>query len=113
MPLTLSHSEHDGYVVITVGGELDLATAPELASLADQLTPTATNVIVDATQLSFCDSSGLRVLVLLANDRQAAGGVVAIVNAQPTVRRVLEITGLTGTVVIADSVAEVTATLGS
>jgi len=101
MPLTLSHRQTDGDAVIALDGELDLASAPELAELAGELVRNgAGNIIVDAQRLSFCDSSGLRILVSIANDLRPTGGRVAILNPQPIVLRVLELTGLDRTVMI-------------
>jgi anti-sigma B factor antagonist len=101
MPLTLSHRQTDGDAVIALDGELDLASAPDLAELAGELVRHgAGNIIVDARRLSFCDSSGLRILVSIANHLRPTGGRVAIVNPQPTVLRVLELTGLDHTVMI-------------
>ena len=112
MSLNLSHSDHDGYALIAVAGDLDLATAPELAALGEQVvTAGAANVVVDANELAFCDSSGLRVLVQIANDLHPGGGKLVIAGAKPIVLRVLEITGLTDTVVLADSVPEAAAAL--
>jgi len=101
MPLTLSHKQTDGDAVIALDGELDLASAPDLAELAGELVRNgADNIIVDAQRLSFCDSSGLRILVSIANELRPTGGRVAIVNPQPVVLRVLELTGLDRTVMI-------------
>lgn len=101
MPLTLSHQQTNGDAVIALDGELDLASAPDLAELAGELVRNgADNIIVDAERLSFCDSSGLRILVSIANDLRPTGGRVAIVNPQPVVLRVLELTGLDRTVMI-------------
>jgi len=101
MPLTLSHQQTDGDAVIALDGELDLASASDLAELAGELVRNgADNIIMDAERLSFCDSSGLRTLVSIANDLRPIGGRVAIVNPQPIVLRVLELTGLDRTVMI-------------
>jgi len=101
MPLTLSHQQTEGDAVIALDGELDLASAPDLAELAGELVRNgADNIIVDAQRLSFCDSSGLRILVSIANELRPTGGRVAIVNPQPVVLRVLELTGLDRTVMI-------------
>ena len=101
MPLTLSHTKTDGDAVIALDGELDLASASDLAQLADELVRNgASNIIMDAQRLTFCDSSGLRILVSIANDLRPSGGRVAIVNPQPIVLRVLELTGLDRTVMI-------------
>ena len=60
----------------------------------------AGNIIVDAERLTFCDSSGLRILVEIANDLRPSGGRVAIIKAQPIVLRVLELTGLDRAILI-------------
>src|SRR5215475_5376178 len=103
MPLTLTHHRRNSDAIVALDGELDLATATDLTTLAAELIRGgATNLIVDAERLGFCDSSGLRALVSLANELRPSGGRVAIAGAQPIVLRVLELTGLAGTVVIAD-----------
>jgi anti-sigma B factor antagonist len=112
VPLTLSHTGQDGDAIIALDGELDLASAPDLAVLAGELIQGgAVNIIVDAEKLSFCDSSGLRSLVSIANELRPSGGRLAIVNAQPIVLRVLELTGLVRTVLIAESVDDARTTL--
>ena len=112
MPLTLSHQGTNGDAVIALDGELDLASAPDLTILAGELIRSgATNIIFDAERLGFCDSSGLRSLVSIANELRPQGGKVAIVNAQPIVLRVLELTGLTRTVLLAQTVDDARTTL--
>ena len=112
MPLTLSHRTTNGDAVVSLDGELDLASAPDLTILAGELIRGgATNIIFDAEKLSFCDSSGLRSLVSIANELRPQGGRVAIVNAQPIVLRVLELTGLARTVLLAATVDAARTTL--
>jgi anti-anti-sigma factor len=71
----------------------------------------AGDVIVDARQLSFCDSSGLTAFVRIANRLEPAAGRLAIVGPQAIVRRVLEISGLMETLVVVDSVDDAIAAL--
>src|SRR4051794_15571663 len=54
----------DDVTVIEVDGELDLSTAPRLCARIEQTfrEPPA-GVVVDLSQLSFCDSTGLRALL--------------------------------------------------
>jgi anti-sigma B factor antagonist len=112
MPLSLTHEEHGRYAVVAIDGELDLATAPALADLTERLIDGgATNLILDAEKLSFCDSSGLGVLVRIANRLEPVAGRLLVARVQPIVLRVLEVTGLVGTVGLADSVAAAKSTL--
>jgi anti-sigma B factor antagonist len=78
-----------GGVVVTITGELDLATTPELEPVLANASPP---VVVDLSGCRFVDSSGVRTLVAAARRVQDAGGRLAIVAADPGVRRVLEIT---------------------
>jgi anti-sigma B factor antagonist len=57
--------------VATVRGELDIATAPQLASA---LEGTTGRIVVDLTETSFLDSTGLRTLTTLgkADDSKLA-----------------------------------------
>jgi anti-sigma B factor antagonist len=115
MPLTIAREDHGTRPVLTVDGDLDLATAPQLASLGLALVAAgAPDVIVDAQGLTFCDSSGLSVFVQIANRVGQRQGRLAIVGPTPIVRRVLEMSGLVDAFVVADSVpAAITALDGT
>jgi anti-sigma B factor antagonist len=89
--------EHDeGAVrVIAMRGELDLATAPQLAVRIDATRRDgARRVLLDLTTADFCDSTGLRALLGAASEVRAHGGRFAIVcPASGDVARLLEIVG--------------------
>jgi len=73
-------------------GELDLATAPLLKeALVDLGSERA--VHLDLALLTFLDSSGLQVIVALAQSLDGNRSVV-LVNPSTAVRRCLEITGI-------------------
>ena len=105
MPLTIAHEEHGNRPVLVVEGDLDLATAPQLASVALALVESgARDLIVDAEKLAFCDSSGLTVFVQIVNRLEPTAGRLTIAGPTPIVRRVLELSGLTNSLVVVDSV---------
>jgi anti-anti-sigma factor len=64
-----------GYTVITVAGEIDIATAPQLGERLAVLAGSGRPVIADLDQVRFIDAAGLRVLAAAA--RHAAAGDVA------------------------------------
>jgi anti-anti-sigma factor len=110
MPLTIAHESLGGHTVLTVDGDLDLATAPELTSLGLALVEAgAASVVVDAQKLVFCDSSGLSALVQIAN--RLAERRLAIAAPTPIVRRVLEMSGLVDAFVVTESVPAALAAL--
>src|SRR3954471_22688716 len=55
-------------VLVSVYGELDLATCAELASVADELASTHRPVILDLSACPFIDSTGLRQVLELSDD---------------------------------------------
>jgi anti-anti-sigma factor len=78
--------------VVELSGELDMATAQ---GLSDWLVKIAgSDVVVDLTELTFMDSSGIKALVMARNRIVEQGNDLFLTRPQPIVRRVLEITGL-------------------
>jgi anti-sigma B factor antagonist len=80
--------------LITVSGEVDLATSPELdiaiIAAIDSGTP---SVVIDLTDVSFMDSSGLGVIVrALKRCREAENDLDLVI----TNERVLKVFGITG-----------------
>lgn len=93
--LTLDTTVHEGYAVVTVLGEIDIATAP---LLRDCLTALAGDgherVILDLNQTEFLDSTGLGAIVTGLKRLRAHGGDMRIVCTSPRVCKAFEITSL-------------------
>lgn len=81
-----------GVAVVSVLGELDMATCPHVEEAISSASSAGSRVIVDLTGCTFLDSSGVRVLVAAQRDATTAGRVVELVAADPNILRVLEIT---------------------
>ncbi len=82
--------------VVVVRGEIDVATSPQLRNELNTLIALgARDITLEFAGVSFVDSSGLGVLVGTYKRLHEAGdGAIRIVGAQPSVRKVFEITGL-------------------
>ena len=80
--------------LITVSGEVDLATSPELdTAIIAAIDSGATSVVIDLTDVSFMDSSGLGVIVrALKRCREAENDLDLVI----TNERVLKVFGITG-----------------
>ncbi len=112
MPLDVAQQRDGAREVLAVTGDLDLETAPTLVSAAFALIELGTrDIIVNASELQFCDSSGLSAFVRIANRLEPDGGRLAIVAPHPIVSRVLEISGLVEAFVVADDLAAAVARL--
>jgi anti-sigma B factor antagonist len=85
-----------GNNVITVEGDLDLATAPALRQLLhDRIDDGEMHLILDLSRLDFLDSSGLGVLVGAARRvRTELAGTMTLRSPSPSVVRLLELTRL-------------------
>ncbi len=81
--------------VFVLRGEIDAHTAPHFAARFDPLPAGAdAAVILDMADVTFMDSSGLRVLIEL-NRRASEAGLAMIVRAPSrAVARIIEISGL-------------------
>ena len=86
----------DPPVRVIARGEIDAATAPQLAESMDEAFARGTGAVaLDFADITFVDSSGLRVIVALHRRAVDAGRSVVVVAASAAVRRIFEITGLT------------------
>lgn len=79
----------------TIAGEIDAHSAPSLAA-AMVVLPDVSQIVVDFAGVTFMDSSGLRVLVDAAMSATNAGKTFAIARPQAAIKRVVEISGLSG-----------------
>jgi anti-sigma B factor antagonist len=99
----------DGVHVVTVRGELDLGSAPDLEpALGQAVAAGDASVLIDLSECEFIDSTGIALIVRAWQriDTSAAGdgsGRLVICSDNAQVRRVLEITGLEHSISIHES----------
>jgi anti-sigma B factor antagonist len=87
----------DGQRVISVTGELDIATAEQAFSyIREVIDGWQTPVSVDLSGLTFCDASGLGVLARIARHARQAGRQLRLTSARPSLLKIMRITGLDG-----------------
>ena len=87
---------------LSLAGELDPATAPTLEARISELAadPAVSSVIVDLSQITFLDSSGIRVLVSANEALRSRSSELVLRRPGPNIRRILEVTGLTDIVAV-------------
>lgn len=82
-------------VTVFVAGEVDVSCADELrGALDDALASAAEEVIVDISELSYIDSTGIGVLVGVVHRGEEQGKRVRIAHPQRNVERVLAMLGI-------------------
>lgn len=87
--------------VMSVSGEIDMLSAPELAVHLDEVIARGVPVVVDLSGVSFIDSSGLRELHRASD----AGRVVLVIDSGATIARVVELSGFGERVTVCEDIA--------
>lgn len=105
MDLTLATRETDGRTIVSVGGEIDVYTAPKLRDKITELVGAGVyDLIIDMEAVEFLDSTGLGVLVGGLKKVRANQGSLQLVCTQDRLLKIFRITGLAKVFVIHDSV---------
>jgi anti-sigma B factor antagonist len=99
-----------GVVVLAVSGELDLATISILKeTVGGRLQVGGDRVVLDLSELSFCDSTGLGSFVGLHRQAQTVGVSFALAAPRKRVSDLLQISGINQVVAVHPTVAEAVA----
>lgn len=99
-----------GHTVIRVQGEIDLATAPELATALAEAVPIGRPIILDLSKVEFIDTSGVRVMLdarRQVNDHEHTSLTVVAPPNSPS-RRLLEMTELVAALAVVDTIDDAT-----
>lgn len=90
-------------VLLSIQGEVDLVTAPELEAALERARPTQRGrLIVDLRGVSFLDSTGLVLLLRHQREAVADGRRLIVVKGPPHVQRVFDLTGLSERLTMVD-----------
>ncbi|MBO2465080.1 STAS domain-containing protein [Actinomadura violacea] len=90
----LTREQYADHTFIALSGELDIASAPSLRErLRVALIDAGPHVVIDLSGVTFCDVSGLALLIG-ARRRTGPGGTLVLAGARPQLVRLLHVTGL-------------------
>jgi len=92
--ISSAHLADDAYI-LSIAGEVDLFTAPQLEEELSELTAAgARRIVVDLAGAAFIDSTVLGVLLKTLTRLDARGGDLVLVSSDRRILKVFEITGL-------------------
>lgn len=95
MDANLAVRRAGGVVVVALSGDYDLSrTATLHTQLLDVLRSRPTGIVIDLSEVTFCDLACLRTMANLGRRSTAVGTWMRMAGPSPIVRRLLEITGL-------------------
>jgi anti-sigma B factor antagonist len=109
--LTIRARREPGYVVVTVAGEVDIATVARLRKRLSALAADGVPLVADLDQVTFIDATGLGALAGAAREAASQGGSMYVVCARAKPRRLFRVTGLDRQIPLARDLAEVLHTL--
>ena len=99
--LTIRVRREQGYAIVAVAGEVDIATVARLRESLFELAASGRPLVVDLDQVAFIDSAGLAALVGAARRAAAHGASLQAVCARPRIRQLFRLTGLDSQVPLA------------
>jgi anti-sigma B factor antagonist len=102
--LKVSTRSQGGRTVMSLGGEIDLYTAPrlhgELVTVLSGESPV--QIVVDMSGVDFCDSTGMNVLLAAHRRAREQGGDLELAAPRPAIRKILQVTGLESVFTVLD-----------
>jgi anti-sigma B factor antagonist len=93
-PITTSVAHRDGVAVVSIGGEIDLSTAPAFeTAITEALDVDPPALVIDLSEVSFMASVGLRILAA-TEEKVEASTPLAVVADNAATGRPIQLTGL-------------------
>jgi anti-sigma B factor antagonist len=94
-PFAITIDEFGDTAVIRLTGEIDATRCAEVEeAVAATMAEGCVHLVVDATEVTFCDSMGLRMFLGLLDRARQAGGWLRLAGVHGVLARLLEVTGL-------------------
>lgn len=95
MNISIDVTENKDEYLVTVKGELDVYTAPELKQVFEPIAATGEhNLVVDLSELNYMDSTGLGIFVGTLKDLNKHNKELHVLGVNDRIMKLFEITGL-------------------
>ena len=105
--VTVPESTGAAYTVIALTGEVDATNSEELYGVLESVVLQLPRLlIVDLSELTFMDSTGLRMLLRSSRELDQQGGVLVLAAPQVSVARVLQLTRADQLIPVYETVAD-------
>jgi anti-sigma B factor antagonist len=109
--LTWDIKDRDGLVIVVVGGELDIHSAPGLGEALAPAAEAGRHLIVDVAGLRFCDCAGLSRFLRTQERARAAGGSLRLAAPTASMRRLITVARMSDVLTVTASVTDAIAML--
>jgi anti-anti-sigma factor len=109
--LTWDIKDRDGLVIVVVGGELDIHSAPGLGEALAPAADAGRHLILDVSGLRFCDCAGLSRFLRTQERARAAGGSLHLAAPTASMSRLIRVARMSDVLTVTASVADAIAML--
>jgi anti-sigma B factor antagonist len=111
-PITTSVEHRDGVALVSIGGEIDLSTAPAFeAVIAEALDEDPPVLVIELSEVTFMASVGLRILA--ATQEEVGKSIqIAVVADNAAASRPMQLTGLDNLISLYPTLDEALTALG-
>lgn len=112
--MNLVTTHHDHVTVLAIAGSVDSLSADTLtAALVEHVRAGHVKLVCDFAAVEYTSSAGLRSLLTALKDSRRLGGDLRMAAVQPSVLRVLSLSGFTSIIKIFDDVPGAVASYGA
>jgi anti-anti-sigma factor len=95
LDLSVHVRDNQAIPIVDIVGEIDVYTYPRLSdALTELINNNRDNIIINLSKVRYIDSTGLGVIANGANKLAKRNGFVTIINANPQVKKIFEVSGL-------------------
>lgn len=90
--------------MVSVRGEIDIYSIEKFRdTIEEKIKTQASEIILDCSELSYMDSTGMGVLIELRNKTKELGQKIIMMNPRPNIRKLLALTGVDKIIEIVDN----------
>lgn len=90
--------------MVSIRGEIDIYSIEKFRdSIEEKIKTQASEIILDCSELSYMDSTGMGVLIELRNKTKELGQKIIMMNPRPNIRKLLALTGVDKIIEIVDN----------
>ncbi len=91
--MQINETKNDDWIQLSVEGQVDTITSPQLQQSILTAFQKSKNVVLNLDQVPYMSSTGLRALLLGQKTAASKGGTMRVINVQPTVMQVFQMSG--------------------
>ena len=91
--MEVKFNKQDSSLTVTISGNIDTVTAPELDSKLQENISDVKDLVLDFAAVDYISSAGLRVILMANQQMEDVDGNMTVKNVNEDVRDVFEMTG--------------------